>query len=186
MSDFIDVVEHNPIVFVKTVSEKVAEGYAVTNTIAGYPNFSPYGNTIRLFKQEKPSSVVIAADHNGFVEHYDPMEFMLTVQNFVNAGFKFKDNGTHFFDEKGLKSVQFEVPTAQTVEERVAEVKEEEAEVVKDKEEEVVEPQKEAPKPEAKKPAAKKGGKAPAKKELKAEPTKDELEKEGETDVQAD
>jgi len=109
MTDFIDVASHSPILFVKEVCEAIANGYAVTNTIAGYPSFGPYVNTVRLFKAEKPSGVIISADHDGRVEHYDPMGFMLLVQNFVHAGYSFKLEGKHFFDEKGLKSVQMEI-----------------------------------------------------------------------------
>jgi hypothetical protein len=106
VTDFIDVVSHSPILFVKEVCEKIAEGYQVTNTIPGYPQFSAYGNSIRLTKSEKPSGVIIAKDHTGQVEHYDAMAFMLLVQNFVHAGYTFVEGGNHFFDEKGLKSVQ--------------------------------------------------------------------------------
>lgn len=113
MTDFIDVASHSPILFVKEVCERVAEGYAVTNTIAGYPSFGPYVNTIRLFKQDKPSGVIISSEHNGRVEHYEPMAFMLLVQNFVHAGYSFKLEGQHFFDEKGLKSVEMEVVKAE-------------------------------------------------------------------------
>ncbi len=148
MTDFIDVVEHNPIVFVKTVAEQIAKGYSVQNTIPGYPQFGAYGNQIRLFKGEPKGTTVIDKDHSGKVEHYDPMHFMLLLQSFVGAGYKFKDNGQHFFDEKGLKSVEMEL------------VKEE--------------PAKQEVKEEKKAPAKK----TTAKKELKAEPTKDELEAE--------
>lgn len=118
MTDFIDVASHSPILFVKEVCERIAEGYAVTNTIAGYPSFGPYVNTIRLFKQDRPSGVVISSEHTGRVEHYDPMAFMLLVQNFVHAGYSFKLEGQHFFDEKGLKSVEMEI--ASVVEEKPA------------------------------------------------------------------
>lgn len=117
MTDFIDVASHSPILFVKEVCERIAEGYAVTNTIAGYPSFGPYVCTVRLFKQEKPSAVIISADHNGRVEHYDPMAFMLLVQNFVHAGYSFKLEGQHFFDEKGLKSVEMDVVKEEPVKE---------------------------------------------------------------------
>lgn len=153
MPDYIDVVEHSPITFVKKVCEAIKDGYAVTNTIPGYPQFGAYGNTIRLTKADKKSGVVVSADHNGRVEHYEPMAFMLLVQDFVNAGYTFKDDGQHFFDEKGLKSIQMEKvePKAK------AEAKTEEQ------------------KTEEKKTPAKK---ASNKKPLKAEPTKDELEAE--------
>lgn len=107
MTDYIDVVSHSPILFVKEVAEAIESGYEVKNIIAGYPQFGPYGNTIRLFKGENRGGVVISQGHSGQIEHYDPMSFMLLVQNFVHAGYKFKEDGVNFFDEKGLKSVQF-------------------------------------------------------------------------------
>jgi hypothetical protein len=113
MTDYVDVVEHNPIVFVKAVTEAIAQGYNVSNTISGYPQFGIYGNTVRLFKAEKPSGVIIPADTNGLVEHYDPMSFLLLVQNFVHAGYTFKDKGKHYFDELGLKSIEMELATEQ-------------------------------------------------------------------------
>lgn len=109
MTDYIDVVSHSPILFVKEVCDKITQGYQVTNTIPGYPQFGPYGNTIRLFKADKPGGVIISAQSNGRVEHYEPMAFMLLVQNYVHAGYTFKENGQHFFDEKGLKSIEMEV-----------------------------------------------------------------------------
>lgn len=118
MTDFIDVVEHNPIVFVKAVTEAIKSGYTVQNTIAGYPQFGAYGNQVRLFKGEPQGTTVIAEGHNGMVEHYDPMHFMLLLQSFVAAGYTFKDNGNHYFDEKGLKSIELEVVKDQPKEEK--------------------------------------------------------------------
>jgi hypothetical protein len=120
MTDFIDVVEHNPIVFVKSVCEAIAEGYAIQNTIPGYPQFGAYGNAVRMFKAEKPGGVIISADHSGRVEHYEPMAFMLLVQNFVYAGYTFKEGGNHFFDEKGLKSIEMELVKDEPKEEKPA------------------------------------------------------------------
>lgn len=118
MQDHFDVASHSPILFVKGVCEAIADGYQVCNTIPGYPQFGPYVNTIRLFKGEKPSGVVVPSEFNGRVEHYDPMSFMLLVQTFVHAGYTFKDGGQHFFDEKGLKSVEMELATEVVKEEK--------------------------------------------------------------------
>lgn len=115
MTDYVEVVSHSPILFVKEVCDAIEDGFYVKNSLAGYPQFGPYGNTIRLFKGEKQGGVVIAADHNGQVEHYDPMAFMLLVQNFVLAGYKFVKGGKHFFDERGLKSVQMALPSTEEV-----------------------------------------------------------------------
>lgn len=106
MNDFIDVVEHNPITFVKVVSEKLAEGYVVQNTVAGYPSFGMYCSSVRLFKGEAPAGVILPDGFTGTIEHYEPMPFLLMLQSAVLAGYKFKEDGTHFIDERSFKSVQ--------------------------------------------------------------------------------
>lgn len=108
MTEFIDVVEHNPITFVKTVSEKFAEGYVVHNTIEGYPHFGTHACFVRLYKGEEPSGVIIPTEFNGMVEHYEPMPFMMLLQSAILAGYKFKEDGQHFIDERNFKSVQLE------------------------------------------------------------------------------
>jgi hypothetical protein len=116
MTDYIDVVEHNPIVFVKAVCEAISQGYLVQNSNAGYPQFGAYGNTMRLFKGDKPSGIILPAGTSGKVEHYDPMGFVLLLQNFVLAGYTFKERGQHYFDEKGLKSIELELAEDKPVE----------------------------------------------------------------------
>lgn len=120
MTDYVDVVEHNPIVFVKAITEKLAEGYTVQNTIAGYPQFGAYGNQVRLFKGEPQGVVILAEDVTGLVEHYEPMAFLLLLESYVRNGYVFKDNGQHFFDEQGLKSIELELPKAEPVKETPA------------------------------------------------------------------
>lgn len=124
MSDYIDVVEHNPIVFVKKVCEAIAEGYTVTNDIAGYPSFNPYCQ-VRLFKAAEDEAFVTPSWEDELtVENYDGMKFMLTVCLAVKAGWRFKDNGEHYFDALGLKSVQLSrTAKAEAVPEPKAEVK---------------------------------------------------------------
>lgn len=109
MTDFIDVVEHNPITFVKAIVEKLSEGYVVQDTIAGYPHFGTHVNMVRLFKGERKGSMKIAEDHNGMVEHYEPMHFLLLLEGFVANGYTFKEGGKHFIDERSLKSIEMEL-----------------------------------------------------------------------------
>ena len=106
MSDFLDVVEHNPITFIKTISEKLAEGYVVQNTIAGYPSFGTYCNSVRLFKGEAPAGVILPTGFTGTIEHYEAMPFLLLLQSAVQAGYRFKEDGAHYIDERSFKSVQ--------------------------------------------------------------------------------
>lgn len=110
MTDFIDVVEHNPITFVKEVCEKLANGYVVSNTIEGCPYFGTHMNSVRLFKGERSGVTKIAEDHNGMVEHYEPIHFLLLLESFVENGYEFVDGGQHYFDERGLKSIQMALP----------------------------------------------------------------------------
>lgn len=110
MTDYVDVVEHNPIVFVKAITEKLQEGFVVQNSIAGYPQFGAYGNTIRLFKGEAKGATKLSEGVTGMVEHYEPMPFVLLLESYVRNGYVFKDNGKHFFDEKGLKSIELMLP----------------------------------------------------------------------------
>lgn len=109
MTDFIDVVEHNPILFVKTVAEKLADGYVLQDSIAGYPHFGTHVNMVRLFKGERQGVTKIAEGHNGMIEHYEPMHFLLLLESFVANGWRFKDGGNHYIDERSLKSVQMEL-----------------------------------------------------------------------------
>lgn len=110
MTDFIDVVEHNPITFVKTVCEKLADGYVLQDSIAGFPHFGTHVNSVRLFKGERQGVVKISENHNGMVEHYEPMHFLLLVESFVSNGYQFVEGGQHYFNERGLKSVQMALP----------------------------------------------------------------------------
>lgn len=110
MTDYVDVVEHNPIVFVKAITEKLADGFVVQNSIAGFPEFGTYGNRVRLYKGEPQGAVILSEDVTGMVEHYEPMPFMLLLESYVRNGYVFKDNGKHYFDEKGLKSIEMQLP----------------------------------------------------------------------------
>ena len=114
MTEYIDIAESNPITFVKEVANGVKAGYSVCNTIGGYPQLTGYGSIVRLFKTSPAASQsVTEAPTDMFtgdvikVEHYDPMHFLLLVQEAVDKGYEFVDDGPHFFDELGLKSVTF-------------------------------------------------------------------------------
>lgn len=106
MIEFVDVVDHNPIGFVNTVCEKLAEGYAVRNTNEGVPHFGAYHHQVRLFKEDRGPLVEIPEDTNGRVEHYEPLPFIKLLESFVAAGYEFDLYGAHFFDERSFKSIQ--------------------------------------------------------------------------------
>lgn len=88
MTEFVDVVEVNPIVFVKEIVRQVRKGFYVQNTITGYPTLGlPY--QIRLFETSEPA-VRNALDkdiHTAVVEGYDIMTWLLDVQDLAVQGF---------------------------------------------------------------------------------------------------
>lgn len=106
MTDFIDIVEHNPITFVKAVVEKLKEGYVVHNDIEGFPHFGAYSNGVRLYKGEKRTGVTMPEGFTGIVQHYEPMHLLLLIEDAVLAGYSFKEDGQHFIDERSLKTIE--------------------------------------------------------------------------------
>lgn len=88
MTEFVDVVEVNPIVFVNKIVEQIANGFYVQNTIAGYPLVGlPY--QIRLFETAEPEvrNKLDSEVHTVVVEGYDIMRWLLDVQDVALQGF---------------------------------------------------------------------------------------------------
>lgn len=88
MIQFVDIVEVNPIVFVKKIVEQISQGFYVQNSIVGYPIVGlPY--QIRLFQTEAPEVRNKLADevHTVVVEGYDIMRWLLDVQDVALQGF---------------------------------------------------------------------------------------------------
>lgn len=88
MTNFVDVVEVNPIVFVKEIVKQIGKGFYVQNSIVGYPVVGlPY--QIRLFETEAPEvRNTLGADiHTVVVEGYDIMRWLLDVQDVALQGF---------------------------------------------------------------------------------------------------
>lgn len=115
MTDFVDVVDHNPITFVKDVCEKLAEGYVVHNTIAGAPFFGNMYYSVRLFKTDRQFIADIPSDTDR-AEHYEALGLLQALESFVAAGYEFHLHGVHFFDDRSFKSVQMRL--ASQVEEK--------------------------------------------------------------------
>lgn len=89
MTDHVDVVEVNPIVFVKTITEQIRNGFYVQNSIVGYPVVGlPY--QIRLFETAEPVVRNKLSDeiHTVVVEGYDIMQWLLDVQDVALQGFE--------------------------------------------------------------------------------------------------
>lgn len=88
MTEFVDVVEVNPIVFVKEIVGQIQKGFYVQNTIQGYPTVGiPY--QIRLFEVDAPAvkNVLPTEIHTAVVEGYDIMQWLLDVQDIAVQGF---------------------------------------------------------------------------------------------------
>ena len=119
MTNHIDVVDHNPIGFLNTVAQKLADGYVIRQTNEGVPFFGPYHYSVRLFKGEQRSGVIIPASfaHTMRVEHYEALPFMILFENAIIAGYEFDLTGAHFFDERSFKSVQMKEKPAKAAKE---------------------------------------------------------------------
>lgn len=88
MTEFVDVVEVNPIVFVKEIVRQIRKGFYVQNTIVGYPTVGiPY--QIRLFETAEPivRNKLDTEIHTAVVEGYDIMLWLLDVQDLAVQGF---------------------------------------------------------------------------------------------------
>lgn len=88
MTEFVDVVEVNPIQFVKSIVKQIHKGFYVQNSIVGYPVVGlPY--QIRLFETEAPEVRNKMEDdiHTVVVEGYDIMLWLLDVQDMAVQGF---------------------------------------------------------------------------------------------------
>lgn len=87
MTNFVDVVEVNPIMFVKQIVEQIGKGFYVQNTIPGYPLMGlPY--QIRMFDTKPTIKNALHADvHTAVVEGYDVMLWLLDVQDIALQGF---------------------------------------------------------------------------------------------------
>lgn len=118
MTEFVDVVEVNPIVFVNKIVEQIAKGFYVQNSIAGYPLVGlPY--QIRLFETDAPvvRNVLDGEVHTAVVEGYDIMRWLLDVQDVALQGFTMAITGASVDNFKSVTMtkvvpVQFDLGTA--------------------------------------------------------------------------
>lgn len=112
MTEFVDVVEVNPIVFVNKIVEQIAKGFYVQNSISGYPLVGlPY--QIRLFETEAPEirNKFDSEIHTVVVEGYDIMRWLLDVQDLALQGFVMTLTGASV---DNYKSVTMTKPTPVT------------------------------------------------------------------------
>lgn len=103
MLDFIDIVEVNPIMFVKKISEAVSHGFYVQNTMAGFPVMG-MPMVIRLFETEAPAIVkpIAAEEQRVLIEGYSIMEFLLEVQDAALQGYAMAISGATVDNYKGV------------------------------------------------------------------------------------
>lgn len=88
MTEFVDVVEVNPVVFVNKIVEGITNGFYLQNTIAGYPMMGTHFE-IRLFETDEPAvrNKLDSEIHTVVVEGYDVMQWLLDVQDVALQGF---------------------------------------------------------------------------------------------------
>ena len=100
-----NVFSENPVVFLLDLEEAIKSGFRVENTIPGYPSLNSILKEVRVFRStvsdpEKPQK------HSDKVEvrvsNYDPMIFLLDVQDAILEGFEIDRQRTSF-DPHGLK-----------------------------------------------------------------------------------
>lgn len=103
MTEFVDVVEVNPVVFVNKIVEQIANGFYVQNTIDGYPVMGTYFQ-IRLFETEEPAirNTLDSEIHTVVVEGYDIAQWLLDVQDVVLQGFKIASTGASVDNYKSV------------------------------------------------------------------------------------
>lgn len=88
MTDFMTVVEVNPVVFVNKIIAEIRNGYYVTNTMEGYPIMG-MPNYISLFETDEPAIIHPMPDEIQTlgVSGYDIMRWLLDVQDAIIQGF---------------------------------------------------------------------------------------------------
>lgn len=103
MTEFVDVVEVNPVVFVNKIVEHIANGFYVQNTLEGYPVMGHYFQ-IRLFETEEPAirNKLDSEIHTVVVEGYDIAQWLLDVQDIALQGFKIATAGASVDNYKSV------------------------------------------------------------------------------------
>lgn len=107
MTQFVDVVEVNPLVFVNKIVEQIHNGFFVQNSIPGYPLVGlPF--QIRLFETEAPKVRNVLPDeiHTVVVEGYDIMQWLLDVQDVAVQGFNVTLTGASVDNYKSITLVK--------------------------------------------------------------------------------
>lgn len=104
MTEFVDVVEINPVVFVNKIVEHIKNGFYVQNTLAGYPSTGLPYNQIRLFETDEPAVRNVLPDEISVavVEGYDIMRFLLDVQDVALQGFSMAIDGASIDNYKSV------------------------------------------------------------------------------------
>lgn len=104
MTEFVDVVEINPVVFVNKIVEHIKNGFYVQNTLAGYPSTGLPYNQIRLFETDEPAVRNVLQDDISVVvvEGYDIMRFLLDVQDVALQGFTMAIKGASIDNYKSV------------------------------------------------------------------------------------
>lgn len=101
MSVFVDVVESNPVVFVKEIIEAMKKGFYIENTLRGCVVVGiPF--SIRLFEQDKPElkHELPKEIKHVVIEGWDWQNWLLDVQNAVLQGFELDERAAYIEHQK--------------------------------------------------------------------------------------
>lgn len=107
MTNIVDVVDVNPIMFVKLIVEQIQNGFYVQNSIPGYP-YVGMPMMIRLFETDAPEirNTLHEDIHTVVVEGYDIMQWLLDVQDVALQGFNVELKGASVDDYKSVTMVK--------------------------------------------------------------------------------
>ncbi|APD20903.1 hypothetical protein [Pseudomonas phage PA10] len=124
----INIVEYNPIVWLRSIHAHMKEGFRVVRSIEGYPVYGTLCQ-VQMFRQEGVSpEIEKELDGNEvIVQEWDVFSLLMGMQNAFDQGFRIDLEDPHFANMNfALKSVKMirEGAEKQTEEKVTEEVKE--------------------------------------------------------------
>ena len=118
-TEYLNVVDMNPLLFLQQVQEAILNGFRVDNTIVTYPALHGVMKEILLNRSDlcKDTAPIHPVDETAdevVVSEYESMSFMLDFQDAVLKGFRLVEDGFYF---DSLKQVTLAKPKEAVVEE---------------------------------------------------------------------
>jgi len=130
----INIVEYNPVVWIRSIHSHMKEGFRVVRSIEGYPVYGTLCQ-VQMFRQEGVSAEIEKElDGNEVVvQEWDVFSLLMGIQNAFDQGFRIDTEDPHFANMNfALKSVKMvregaEKPAEAEIAEEVKEAPVEEA-----------------------------------------------------------